>query len=413
MEQAESSRARAAPTSGGTHENGERQPDLEDPATSEALDEARLARLGRLTAGVAHDFNNILAVVAMRLERLAGRNPDESSQADIGHAEEALAGAARMVSDLMTIGRPGPGRREQAIDLDAHLWSMRHLVGDLLGPDVMVELQLGAAQALVPLSEARLSQVVANLAVNARDSMTRGGLLRITSQNVLFVDDTQVTADGPPLPPGEYVRVDVKDTGQGIDPEVLPRIFEPFFSTKARGLGSGLGLATIHDVIGQAGGAITVESALGRGTTFTFLLPAAREDARGQEQVHGQRFDATRPDDPLVLLVEDEAELRRLLADELRDRGYRVLEAPDGRTALHLANPAVEVLVTDLMIPDPTGPELARRLQAERPELPVVFMTGQLAELVEDQIPEDSLLLIKPFSGDNLDAALRTVLPPH
>lgn len=370
-----------------------------------------MAQLGRLAAGVAHDFNNVLAVVGMRLDRLEARRLDGPSHHDVAQAQAALARAGRLVANLMSLARPGAAV-DSHVDLNDHVASMERLLDDLLGDRVEVGLHLDATRAVVALHEARVSQIVVNLAVNARESMPRGGRIRITTSDETVISQLQGRGHGPPLPPGRYVRVDVADTGEGIEPALASRIFEPFFTTKHLELGSGLGLATVHEIVTQAGGFITLRSAVGQGSTFSFWLPTdteQRPDPLPDDAVDHQ-IEANRKDHPLVLLVEDDVDLRTLLAEELRALGYRVTEAGDGLRALEFADPSTSVLVTDVRIPGLAGPDLARRLMREHPGLAVVFMTGHVPDRVTELLPPDAVLLIKPFTVNRLDVAIRSEL---
>jgi CheY-like chemotaxis protein len=385
-----------------------------DGGDADSTELARLARLGRLTAGVAHDLNNVLAVVSLRLDRLGGRELDQASRADLVLAQDALARTTRLVANLMSVARPGQPS-DSRIDLNDRMTSMRGLLADLLGPAVTLEMQLDATRSVVALHEAQLSQIVVNLVVNAREAMRDGGTVRITTSDETVISQLSGDGSGPPLPPGGYVRVDVVDTGEGVSPTLASRIFEPFFTTKQQELGSGLGLATVHEVVTQAGGFITMRSAAGQGSTFSFWLPcevAEQDPPSPNDDVHHQ-IDLDRDDRPLVLVVEDDDDFRVLLVEELRSRGYRVAEAADGLGAMDFDDPRIQLLVTDVRLPDFSGPDLARRLVARWPELPVVFMTGHQPERVAEMLPPDAVLFTKPFNVDRLDSTIRSILAPH
>ncbi len=366
----------------------------------------RLAHMGRLAAGVAHDFNNILTVVGMRLERLAGRVENAESEIDVAEARSAVENATRLVSNLMALVQLGE-EVEKPVDVNVHLGAVSHLISDLLGDRIELDLRLEADHPVVRLNESRLTQIAVNLAVNARESMPGAGQLTISTVDEAVITRSEESGESPP--PGCYVRVDVTDTGEGVDPTIASQIFEPFFTTKQRGLGSGLGLATVRENVGRAGGFLAMRSGLGVGSTFSFWLPLDGDRTVDWNDDEGNAADREHERRATVLLVEDEPDLRAVLESELRDRGYTVSAAATAESALEMAVDGPQVLVTDLGLPGMRGGELAQLVQSRWEAVQVVFMTGQ-ASWDDDSLPSDATLLIKPFTVDRLDATIRSVL---
>ena len=389
----------------------------------------RLESLGQLIGGVAHDFNNLLNVIsgyadftAEQLEPLAAE--DERLvpvQADVEQVRTAAQQAIRVTRQLLTFARSGAGTRE-VLDLNEVVTSAGHLLRRSLGEQI--ELVISADPALWPAAADRgqLEQVLVNLAVNARDAMPGGGKLTIATGNA-EIDDA-CAEQRPELRPGRYCRLAVSDTGSGIDPATVERIFEPFFSTKPRGRGTGLGLATVYGIVSGLGGTIDVYSEVGLGTTMNVLLPASepgeqdatstdekRAGPQGQDDAGG-RF---RGHDETILLVEDEESLRVMASRLLARNGYQVLVASDGPSALRLAGDAVatiDLLVTDMVMPGMPGHEVVDRIRAIRPGLPAVFITGYTKQVLDFHgIPAPELDIVqKPFTEHELLSRVQRAL---
>jgi two-component system, cell cycle sensor histidine kinase and response regulator CckA len=354
---------------------------------------AKLEAIGTLAAGVAHDFNNFLTVVAGQLEiaRAAGA-PDGPMDA----AAVAVRQCAQLTRQLLAFSRRQPSEA-RALDVGALLAGALPALRAALGPQVVVTIEPPSAPAIVRADPGQLESVVTNLAMNARDAMPNGGTL------TLSVAVVQASAEGASdgVAPGRMVRLSVRDTGTGIAPDVLPRIFEPYFTTKAPGHGSGLGLASAYGTVRQHGGFIAVDSST-QGTTFHVHLPVSEAtDVRAAPPCASENLDTL-----TVLVVDDVASVRELAALFLRAQGMRALTAESGAHALALVDiERVDVVLTDVIMPGLTGLELATALQARPGSPDVIFMTGYADQHELDRIP--SPVVHKPFNADSLRAALQ------
>jgi hypothetical protein len=271
----------------------------------------------------------------------------------------------------------------------------------LIGEHIQVVSHLEVPLGNVMADPSQVTQVIVNLAVNARDAMPGGGRITIETANVEL---DRFTAHALDLAPGRYVALSVADNGAGMDAETAKRVFEPFFTTKPVGSGSGLGLSTVYGIVRQSGGAVSVESEVGEGTTIRVHLPRTEEASAAAGRIEGPETPAV--GSGTVLLVEDEPVIRRLVAEMLTRQGYNVLVAADASAAIELSesSPAIDLLVTDVVMPGLSGPELAARLGAER----VLFISGYPADVIagNGSVPEDATILQKPFSAVELFAAV-------
>lgn len=370
-------------------------------AAEERVREAqKMAALGRLTAGVAHDFNNVLATImgsAELLERRLSRDPAVARKLAV-----ILHGAQRgadLVRQLLAFSRKQP-LTPMAVEPNNVVRGMSELLRSTLGGAVHVETKLAARwPALV--DPVQFEHVILNLAINARDAMPDGGLLTITTADVALdapLDDAGVAA-------GDYVVVSVADTGSGMTPEVLRQALEPFFTTKPPGRGSGLGLSQVYGVASQSGGGVRIDSAPGRGTTVSAYLPRAMQepeplaDDRPREMPSGQGT---------VLLVEDEPAVRETVAGMLTTIGFTTLVAEDGPAALRLmdAGRGFDLLLADLVMPGMDGVQLADAVRARRPSIPVVLVTGY----DDVRVSGERWVLAKPFLASRLAETLRAAL---
>jgi PAS domain S-box-containing protein len=375
----------------------------------------RLESLGQLAGGVAHDFNNLLGVissyaafVAEEAERQGGA-AWESVRADIEQVMRAADRAAGLTHQLLSFAR-----REvvqpQVLDLNETVASVEQLLRRTLGEHVELMTVPASDLCLVLADPGQIEQVVVNLAVNARDAMPGGGKLTIETANTEV--DQAYTGGQAGLAPGRYVAVKVSDTGTGMSPEVIDRAFEPFYSTKPKGQGSGLGLATVYGIITQAGGNARIYSEPGIGTTVSLLLPVTDRapSTRGQPPPRPVRGRGE-----VVLIVEDEAALREVTRRILARNGYEVLVASSGYQAINLATAnaqRLDVLLTDVVMPGMQGKEVAERVRRLRPEVRVLYMSGYTHGLLGVQgVLEPGVHLIeKPFSESSLLAKLHVVL---
>jgi hypothetical protein len=366
----------------------------------------RMESVGRLAGGVAHDFNNLLTVIG----NLAALAREESEPGSL-HAETyrkiqaAQQRGAALTRQLLTFSREVPGPAAST-DATATLARMGEMLPPLLGERVEVELIVPDTPLSVPLQAVHLEQVVMNLAVNARDAMPEDGRLRIELERV-----------------GDGAVLRVTDTGSGMTEEVKRQIFEPFYTTKERGRGTGLGLSTTYGLVTGAGGEIAVESAPGRGTTFTIRLPVAREVAPpssghdpAAHPAAAEEQSPERPEEaPIVLVVEDEPALRTIMQKGLKRRGYQVLTASSGPEALRLLEDRekpVHLVITDMVMPEMDGTEFLRHLSRSHPDLPTLLVSGYSGNgaIAAGQLPAEQHFLAKPFALQELTRAVAVAL---
>jgi PAS domain S-box-containing protein len=373
----------------------------------------KMEAVGQLTGGIAHDFNNMLAAVIGSLDLLGRRIGEEDARARryVDGAMEGARRAASLTQRLLAFSRQQPLRPEP-VDVDRLVLGMSDLLSRSLGAGVRIETVLATDLWKTHADPNQLENAILNLAVNARDAMPEGGRLTIGAENARFgspdaLDDTGV-------PPGQYVRIVVTDTGSGMTPEVIARAFDPFFTTKPVGQGTGLGLSQVYGFVRQSGGHVTIHSEPGQGTTVSLYLPRLLS-AKSEEAVAEAPRELPRGEaQEVVLVVEDEAVVRQFTVDALAELGYRVLEADGAAAALRLldGHPEVALLFTDVVMPDTNGRRLADEALRRRPGLRVLFTTGYTRDaVVHDGVLEPGVHLIgKPFSVEELAAKLREVL---
>jgi hypothetical protein len=362
----------------------------------------KMEAVGQLAGGVAHDFNNILGVIIGYGEivkrRLPAGDPLEGKVAEILKAAER---AAALTRQLLAFSRKQV-LQPRALDLNLVVTDMDTMLRRLIGEDIELKTLLREPLASVQADPGQIEQVLMNLAVNARDAMPGGGSLLIETTHVDL--DESYLALHPGAHPGPHVMLAVSDTGQGMDRETISRIFEPFFTTKAVGKGTGLGLSTVYGIVEQSGGHVDVRSAVGRGTTFEVYLPrmeAASTRAVAEAAPRPPRAAET------ILLVEDEPALRGIIGETLVEGGYHVLEAGAPREALEVAQThrgPIHAVLTDVVMPEMSGRELAERLKLLRPEAPVVYMSGYTDDAIGHHglLDPGTLFLQKPFTADAL-----------
>src|SRR5581483_2357497 len=367
----------------------------------------KMEAVGRLAGGVAHDFNNLLMIISSYGQLMLDQNSlTDSAQKHIKQILGAAERTAAVTKQLLAFSR----RRQPAttvLDLNVVVQDLAKMLPRLLGEDIQMSIEPASERSTVKADLTYLDQIIMNLAVNARDAMPKGGRLRIKTANIDA--DSPYAAAHPPLTPGKYAMISVTDNGTGMDQETKSHIFEPFFTTKEPGKGTGLGLATVYGIVQQSGGCILVESTLGAGTTFEVYLPriaaALSKDSAGAVVSKVQARGET------ILLVEDEAGLRAAATEYLGLKGYTVLPASGGPEALRIAEnhqDPIAVLVTDVIMPEMGGIELAKRLLQLRPALMVVYMSGYSNQELPER--EDIVVLQKPFALSVLDESLRRLL---
>ena len=374
----------------------------------------KMQAVGQLAGGVAHDFNNLLTVIIGNSEFLLMRHQAaDPSFKEINEIHQNALRAAALVGQLLAFSRKQT--------LQPKVLAVRDVIGDLaillkrlLREGVDLSLDQGSDLWPIHADEAQLSNAIINLVVNARDAMPKGGTVTIRTANESFAGAT--TMGTGIMPAGDYLRIDVADTGTGISKEHLGKIFDPFFTTKPVGQGTGLGLATVYGIVKQTGGFITVDSELGKGTTFRIYLPRYRADENAVAAAEPERAvsrDVTGQD--TILLVEDEDAVRSFAARALRLRGYEVLEASGGEEALDIVRAhkdTIHLLVTDVVMPNMDGPTLVRAVKKLRPDMAVIFMSGYAEEAFRrnDEKAEDLHFLPKPFGLKQLAAKVKDVL---
>jgi two-component system, cell cycle sensor histidine kinase and response regulator CckA len=364
----------------------------------------KIEAIGRLSGGIAHDFNNLLGVIIGYTEAVQKRmQPDDRFREAIDEIQRAAKRAASLTQQLLAFSRKQVLEPE-ILDLNVVVRDVEKMLGRLIGEHIELVLALSESVGMVKADRTQIEQVILNLAVNARDAMPDGGTLSIETS------DVELSERSPLRPrymlPGPYVLLKVRDTGCGMNPDVQAHIFEPFFTTKEKGKGTGLGLATVYGVIKQSGGYILVESELGKGTAFKIYLPLV---ASAREITDDLEPPARLPEkhDAAILLVEDEASLRKLTRDVLEETGYTVFEAADAFGALEIAKQSeidIDLLLTDVVMPGMSGRALADALSTSRPETSVLFMSGYTdGEIAKHGVLDaGTAMLRKPFTHDEL-----------
>ncbi len=375
----------------------------------------KLESIGRLAGGVAHDFNNLLTVIvscaeALRRDAAAGLPPDPE---DLSELRAAGARGRELTRQLLAFARR-QATAPVALDLNEVVQRSEKLLARVLGEDVLLQVSTGPEAGSVLCDPVQLDQVIMNLAVNARDAMPAGGVLSITTRRARV--GPGAAAVDPELVAGDWVQLEVRDTGVGMSAEVKAHLFEPFFTTKPAGQGTGLGLATIYGIVKQAGGHIHVVSEPGRGATFTICLPRhAPTAAEEVAEPPGAAAPAQAGGTESLLVVEDDALVRGVTVRVLRAAGYQVVAAAGGAEALELAERAPVrpgLVVTDVVMPGLGGKEVAEALRARWPGLRVLYMSGYTREAIgapELSVP-GTAFLAKPFTPEGLLHQVRALL---
>jgi signal transduction histidine kinase/ActR/RegA family two-component response regulator len=370
----------------------------------------RLESIGRLAGGVAHDFNNLLTVILSVAEET--RDEARRGRAPAPGALDEMVAAAHRAADL-TRQLLAFARRQivapVVLDVNEQLRNSEKLLRRVIGEDVRVVLDLQPDPWPVRCDPGLLGQVVLNLAVNARDAMPDGGTLTVTTRNLTVapgdaVPDAEVV-------PGDYVRLAVEDTGTGMTPEVLAHIFEPFYTTKETGKGTGLGLATVYGIVKQSGAFMDVRSTPGEGSAFAILFP--RQAAEAARAAAGEKGGTGGVE--AILVVEDDPAVRKAMVQALRAGGYRVRTATGAREAVEVATAepgGIHLLLTDVIMPGDGGREVARRVLAACPDVRVLYVSGYTDDAISRKgvLEEGSEFLSKPFTSEILRARVREIL---
>jgi two-component system cell cycle sensor histidine kinase/response regulator CckA len=369
-------------------------------------DAEKMEAIGRLAGGVAHDFNNLLTVIAGYAEILEQRDGGE----EVTEISRAAAQAAALTHQLLAFSRRQV-LHPRVVDLNQIVAGMESMLHRIIGDDVSVGVRLAPDLAPVEADRAQIERVILNLAANARDAMPDGGVLTIETANV-DLDEAQVATHGDGGE-GPHVLLAVSDTGEGMDEDVAKHLFEPFFTTKEAGAGTGLGLATVFGVVKQSGGGIYVYSEPGRGSTFKIYLPAATAVPEPVEPLVDR---AAGRGSETIMVVEDDDGVRELVRLMLEANGYEVLTVDDADEAARLCTSrAIDLLLTDVVMPQVSGSALAARLGALAPDMRILFMSGYSDEAVvrHGELTEAAAFLEKPFTERALAHKVREVLDAH
>ncbi|MET0660644.1 MAG: response regulator, partial [Steroidobacteraceae bacterium] len=364
----------------------------------------KMEAIGQLTGGIAHDFNNLLTAIIGGLDIINRRATDERTQRVAANALEAAQRGAKLTSQLLAFSRKQP-LTIGAVDLRALLDGTTSLLTQSVGPQIRLAIHIAPDARYVTSDAAQLELSILNLAVNARDAMPGGGKLTIESK----VAEEALRAE---LPAGDYVQIEVSDSGLGMSDDVKARAFEPFFTTKALGAGTGLGLSQVFGVVQQSHGATHIRSAVGAGTTVIMVLPSASPPVMSAAPVvEANSATASERPDASVLVVDDDRQVRRIMVTSLRARGYRVAEASSGAEALNLMSASrPDLLLIDFSMPGRNGAEVARSARQIHPQLKVLIVSGyaDLAAIADaiGSVP----LLQKPFDPETLTTMVERVL---
>ena len=372
----------------------------------------KMDAIGQLTGGIAHDFNNILTAIIGSLEVLkrrirAGRYEDIQSFMD--GAITSANRAAALTHRLLAFARRQP-LDPKAADINQLLRGMEDLVRRTLSENVKLEVELDPNLWPALTDAHQLENAVLNLVINARDAMPRGGKLTITTTNTVIHAKERYGQDE--IEPGSYVVIKVRDTGVGMSPEIIAKVFEPFYTTKPLGQGTGLGLSMIYGFAKQSRGHIRLDSAIDQGTTFRLFLPRYIGDV--ETKPAAQTRDAAKGAGESVLVVEDDSAVRLIISDVLRELGYSCIEAGDGQAALPIltSNTPIDLLITDVGLPGLNGRQVAEIARQHRPNLKVLFVTGY-AEHATGQAPflaPGMAMVTKPFALDALALKIRDMI---
>jgi two-component system, cell cycle sensor histidine kinase and response regulator CckA len=371
----------------------------------------KMEAVGQLAGGVAHDFNNLLTAILSYCDLLLDEvRQGDPIRADVEQIRQAGQRAAGLTRQLLAFSRRQV-LQPKVLSLNTVVADTDGMLRRLIGADIVLEMSYDPGLWYALADPGQIEQVLVNLVVNARDAMPHGGRLTVSTSNREYAADSNTRPNG--VRPGSYVALEVSDTGVGIEQANHARIFEPFFTTKDPGKGTGLGLSTVYGIVQQSGGHITVDSAPGRGAAFTVFLPRHI----GSEPAPVSKVDRRRlpGGTETLLLVEDEAAVRSSARRLLERQGYQVLEARHGADALRIVEESgrpIDLVVTDLVMPEMGGKELAERLRAHRPGLKVLFMSGYTEKAIAagGVMPPNTGFVEKPFTVEQLMRRLREIL---
>ncbi|OIN87663.1 MAG: hybrid sensor histidine kinase/response regulator [Alphaproteobacteria bacterium CG1_02_46_17] len=373
----------------------------------------KMQAVGQLAGGIAHDFNNLLTAIIGFCDLLLLRHkPGDPSFGDIQQIKQNSNRAANLVRQLLAFSRQQT-LRPKVQDITDILTEVAHLLRRLIGANIELQLVHGNNLGLVKVDSGQMEQVLVNMVVNARDAMPDGGDLIITTSHIH--NEAPMTFGQDIMPIGEWVKIDVADSGTGISPDIMERILEPFFTTKDVGKGTGLGLATVYGIIRQTGGYLGISSKVGEGTTFSIYLPCVHDDEEIQDQTPNvpEEITGDLTGSARILLVEDEDAVRTFSTRALTNKGYEVLTAENGDAGLEVfknLDKPIDLLITDVMMPGKDGPTLAKEIRMDAPDLKIIFISGYTEEKLKDTLGEKIYFLPKPFTLKDLAAKVKDVL---
>jgi signal transduction histidine kinase/CheY-like chemotaxis protein len=363
----------------------------------------KMEAVGQLTGGIAHDFNNLLTAVVGSLDLLIRRTDDEKVLRLARNALQAAERGAKLTAQLLAFSRR-QRLSPTAVDPNKVVSGMADLLSRAIGTHISIEMRLDPSLWRALADPTQLEVMILNLAINARDAMPGGGRLRIETRNVAEVPQALAAE----LSPGEYVALSVADDGCGMAPEILARAFEPFFTTKNLGKGTGLGLSQLYGFARQSGGTARIESEVGTGTTVTIYLPRTKAEAHEQPRALPEKHAET---SARILVVDDDEGVRKVAAAIVEELGFEVLSAAGAREALRLLEAgAVDLLITDILMPETTGVELARQVREKWPKLPILFASGYADVKTFGEELEDETVLRKPFRIAEVAARIAEML---
>jgi PAS domain S-box-containing protein len=378
---------------------------------SELRQAQKMESVGQLAGGVAHDFNNLLTVITGRTDfLLEAENLDADQETDLAEIRKAAGRATELTRQLLAFSRKQL-LQPRVLNLNQTLAEVDPMLRRLIGEDIRIRIIAGSDLGSITADPGQLQQILMNLALNARDAMPLGGVITFQTANLTIRGGTGPNSTH--VEPGEYVVLQVADTGMGMDTQTQARIFEPFFTTKGQGKGTGLGLSTVYGIVKQSGAAISVMSVPGEGTRFTVYFP--RTDGYALAQSAEKDVDSPLSGTETILLVEDDRSVRNLVERVLESRGYQVLSAEHGVDALQLASArdgAIDLVLTDIVMPTMSGREMVEALRLGRPGVRVIYMSGYTDdEILRRGLHDPQLAFIqKPFTADHLAMLVRKIL---
>jgi nitrogen-specific signal transduction histidine kinase/CheY-like chemotaxis protein len=369
----------------------------------------RIEAVGQLTGGIAHDFNNLLTVILGNLQMAIRRLPAGKERSLLENAQRGASRAAELTRRLLAFSR-NQALDPKRVDLNRLVSDMSDMLQRTLGEGIAIETVLAPDVRDIEVDVTELESAILNLAVNARDAMPKGGKLTIETATVTI--DERFFEEGGGARPGPYVMLAISDTGGGMPKEVVEKAFDPFFTTKPPGAGTGLGLSQVYGFVKQSGGQTRISSQVGKGTTVTIYLPRPRtEPAHRMGEVPTEQLPHGRGE--RILVTEDDDGVRTYVSQTLLELGYEVIQAPDGETALRiLSREAVDLLLSDIVMPGMNGRTLGEHARTAKPDLKVLFMTGYSRNAIvsDGRIEPDVAMIQKPFSQSALAQRVRQVL---